>query len=300
MILVTGATGFVGRHLVQALVAGGYPVRCLVRDPGSARAGLPQGVELVKGNINDPKTLREACAEVEGIVHLVAIIREQDGSTFEKVNVEGTINLVVEAGQAGVRRFIHLSAMGVRNSPEYRYNYSKWLGEESVKQSDLEWTILRPSLIYGEGFGFFDRLLQSLRFFPPPLVPVPGGGRTLFQPIAVEDVVKCIFKAWHEPGMIGQAYDIGGPEHLSYRQMLELLLHVRGMKRFKVPIPMAIMRMVVPFMAKIFKDPPVSMVELKELDMNNIGDVDAVERHFGFKPIYLADGIRYLAPPTRC
>jgi NADH dehydrogenase len=299
VILVTGATGFVGRHLIKALVPGNYPVRCMVRDPGSARTGLPQGVELVKGDINDPKSLREACAGVEGIIHLVAIIREHDGNTFEKVNVEGTINLVVEARQAGVRRFIHLSAMGARNSPEYRYIYSKWLGEESVRQSGLEWTILRPSLIYGEGFGFFDRLLQSLRFFPPPLAPVPGNGRTLFQPIAVEDVVKCILKAWPNPDLIGGIYDLGGPEHLSYRQMLELLLQVRGMKRFKAPIPMAVMRMVTPFMAGILKDPPVTMVELKELDMDNIGDVDAVEKYFGFKPVCLADGIRYLTPPAR-
>jgi len=295
VIMITGATGFVGRHLVKALAAGNYPVRCMVRDIGRAKASLPQGVELVKGDIGDPERLREACAGAEGIIHLVAIIREYGGSTFEKINFEGTKNLVMEAKQAGVRRFIYLSAMGARNSPKYRYIYSKWLGEESVRQSELDWTILRPSLIYGEGFGFFDRLLQSLRYFPPPFVPVPGGGHTLFQPIDVEDVVKCIMTAWLNPGMGGKTYDLGGPEHLSYRQMLELLLQVRGMKRFKVPIPMPVMRMAVPFMVRILKDPPVTMAELKELDMDNIGDVNAVEKHFGFKPVYLADGIRYLS-----
>lgn len=299
MILVTGATGFVGRHLVHALVTGGYPVRCLVRNPSGARAGLPQGVELIKGDVNNHKTLRPACDGVDGIIHLVAILREQDRETFERVNVEGTINLVVEAGQAGVRRLIHISAMGVQNSSEYRYSYSKWLGEEAVRQSDLAWTILRPSLIYGEGFGFFDRLLQSIKLFPPPLVPVPGGGHTLFQPIAVEDVVKCIFKAWHNPAMIGQTYELGGPEHLSYRQMLEALLQIRGIKRLMVPVPMPIMRLVVPLMAKLFRDPPVTMAELKQLDVDNIAEVDAVLKYFGFSPIALADGIRYLALPAR-
>jgi len=299
VILVTGATGFVGRHLVHALVTGGYPVRCLVRNVIGARAGLPQGVELVKGDVNDPKTLRSACEGIDGVINLVAIIREHDRETFERVNVEGTINLVVEAGQAGVRRLIHVSAMGVRNSPEYRYIYSKWLGEEAVRQSDLAWTILRPSLIYGEGFGFFDRLLQSIRLFPPPLVPVPGGGHTLFQPIAVGDVVKCILKAWHNPAMAGQIYELGGPEHLSYRQMLNALLQVRGIKRFMVPVPMTVMRLVVPLMSRIFKDPPVTMAELKQLDVDNIADVDVVEKHFGFRPVTLAEGIRYLALPAR-
>lgn len=299
MILVTGATGFVGRHLVHALVTGGYPVRCLVRNVSGARAGLPQGVELVKGDVNNPKTLRTACDGIEGIIHLVAIIREHDRETFERVNVEGTINLVVEAGQAGVSRLIHISAMGARNSPEHRYIYSKWLGEEAVRQSDLAWTILRPSLIYGEGFGFFDRLLQSIKFFPPPLVPLPGGGHTLFQPITVGDVVKCILLAWHNSTMIGRICELGGPEHLSYRQMLEALLKTRGIKRFMVPIPMPIMRLVVPFMSKLFKDPPVTMAELKQLDVNNIAEVDAVLKHFGFSPIALADGIRYLALPAR-
>lgn len=296
VILVTGGTGFVGSHLVQELVGQGYPVRVLVRNFSAARAILPGEVELVKGDITDRASLKEACKGIDSIIHLVAIIRQVNGLTFEKVNVEGTFNIVIAAEQAGVSRFIHLSALGARDNVLYRYTYSKWLGEEAVRQSGLNWTIIRPSVIYGNGFNFFTRLQQSVKLCPPPFVPVPGSGKTLFQPIAVEDVVKCLVTALKAPAMSGQVYEIGGPEHLSFNQMLDALLQVKNIKRCKIKVPMLFMNMVVPLMEKILKDPPVTLEELKQLDVDNVTELESVQRHFGFTPRPLLQGLNYLAP----
>ncbi len=129
-------------------------------------------MELVQGDVTDPVSLREACAGTKQVVHLVAIIRERGPGTFQAVNVRGTQNVVEGAGEAGIEHFIHMSALGAAPEPRYRYTYSKWLGEEAVRQSGLPYTIFRPSVIFGEGFGFVDRLVQAVRM-TPGLAPFP-------------------------------------------------------------------------------------------------------------------------------
>jgi len=295
MILVTGGTGLVGRHLVRALLARGHGVRCLVRSVDRAGQVLPPEVELVRGDINDRAAVDKACTGVDRVFHLVAVIRENGADTFEHINVEGTLNLVVAAGQAGVKHFVHLSALGVSDNPKYKYAYSKWRGEETVQQSGLTWTILRPSVIYGNGFGFFDRLAQSLRFTPRPFVPVPGKGTALFQPVAVEDVTRCLIKLIESPALVGKVIEIGGPEHLSYAQMLDLLLERLDEKRYKFYVPMFLMRLTVPLMGSFLKDPPVTTVELKQMELDNVTDTQAVEKTFGFKPRTLRNGLRQLS-----
>lgn len=299
MILVTGGTGFVGKHLVRKLIERGYQVRLLVRNLTAAKNGLPKGLDVIKGDVTDISTIREAFVGVEVVINLVAIIRELEDMTFEKVNAEGTLNSVIAAQEAGVKHFIQLSALGAVDNPALRYAYSKWQGEESVRQSGLGWTIIRPSVIYGEGFGFFDRLIQSIKMSPPPIIPVPGKGTTLFQPIAVEDVVRCILAVLEKPSMSGQIYEIGGPEHLSYEQMLDMIILSRGIKRIKIKIPMFLVNIVVPIMEKIIKDPPVTMEELKQLQYDNIADIDSVQNSFGFEPKPLIEGIKYLTPAKK-
>lgn len=298
MILVTGGTGLVGKHLVRFLVEKGRPVRCLVRSKQKATQLLPQQVELLEGKINDPVVLKRACKGVRNVIHLVAVIREQGQQTFEHINVEGTLNLVVAANSAGVERFIHMSVLGVEDNPRYRYIYSKWQGEEAVRQSGLNWTILRPSLIYGDGFNFFHRMLQSIKLFPGPFVPVPGKGDTLFQPIAVQDVVRCLGFICDQPATQGEIIEIGGPQQLSYEQMLDLLLAHLGLKRRKIHIPLFLMHLVVPLWESIFRDPPVTAVELKQLEVHNITDVGAVKKYFGFSPLALQQGMKYIIPPA--
>lgn len=291
LVLVTGATGLVGSDLAARLLVRGYRVRVLARK--AEEVNLP-GAEIAEGDITYPDSLEKACNGVEAVIHLVAVIREKEKDAFREVNYRGTVNILRSAENAGAARFIHLSALGATENPAYRYAHSKWLAEEAVRSSMIGWTIIRPSVIYGRGFGFFNRIIQSVRISPPFMAPVPGMGRTLFQPIAVEDVNHCIIRALEDAGLVCGVYEIGGPEHVSYGEMVDAVLKILGRRRLQIPVPVSLMKLAVPLMGLIFKDPPVTPVELKQLELNNITDIDSVYSNFGFRPRRFQDGLAEL------
>ncbi|MBM7856016.1 NADH dehydrogenase [Desulfohalotomaculum tongense] len=291
MILVTGATGYVGRHVVKALADTGEKVRCLVRN--TKDANLP-GVELVHGDVTDQVSLAVACTGVDTVIHLVAIIREGKGITFEDINIKGTQNLLSAAKESKVKHFVHISALGANTNPKYKYAYSKGVAEVEVVNSGLKYTVLRPSVIFGPGFGFVDRLLQTLRMMPT-VVALPGDGSVKFQPIWVKDVAECIVRVIeNQERYKNKIIDIGGPEHLTYEQMLDILMEVTGIKKAKIPVPMPLVHIAAKFMQYFMEDPPVTTVELAQLDTDNITDIHAVKKHFGFTPTRYADGLEYI------
>ncbi len=305
MILVSGGTGFVGSYLISRLASGekGHgKIKCLVRDPENSRAQAlrERGVELAPGDVTRPQSLREAMQGADTVIHLVAIIRESKAATFQGVNAQGTGNMVDAALASGVKRFIHISALGASPDPGYRYTYSKWQGEEAMRSSNLDYTILRPSVIFGQGYGysFVDSMIRSLNMLPL-IAPLPGGGKTRFQPIWVEDVVSCIIGILNDRGKGHEnrkTYDVGGPEHLTYREMLDAVIYALGARRVRVNIPLTLMRLVVPAMERAMSNPPVTSVELKQMDLDNTTDLDSVERHFGFKPAALSEKLSYIKP----
>ena len=199
MILVTGGSGFVGQEVVQELLRFGLRVRVLVRDPEKA-AGLPfaQKVEFARGDVLKPETLPSALAGVKVVIHLVGFIVETAHVTYEQGHFEATRHLLAAAQQAGVTRWIQMSAAGTRPHARSRYHQTKWRAEELVRQSDLDWTIFRPSLIYG--YDERDRLLNLLKralIFPADFVqlwslPLIDGGRPLIQPVSVREVARCL------------------------------------------------------------------------------------------------------------
>ena len=194
-VLVTGASGFVGSHVVPELISGGHRVIALVRSEDGGRRVLgrlsPPEREQVDpriGDVNDPASLGPALVGAGAIVHLVALPRDLDGGrSLERVNVEGTRALIAAAEAAGVRRLVHLGALGVREDPTLHYASSKARAEALVRASSLDWTILKPSLMWGERDGFFN-IVAGLVRISPGIVPVPGDGRSRFQPIAVDDL----------------------------------------------------------------------------------------------------------------
>lgn len=247
IILVTGGTGFVGQEVVWELLALGYRVRLLVRHPErAARFANHPHVELVKGDVLRPKTLAAAMKDVRAVVHLVGIIAETSKVTFEKAHVEATRNLLTAAKQTGVTRWIQMSAAGTRAAARSRYHVTKWQAEELVRQSGIDWTIFRPSLIYG--YDERDRLLNLLRkalsrpwsvilFHTFPLL---NGGRPLVQPVSVREVARCFAHAVSKEASLGRTYDLVGPVPFSWREMMFKVAAALGMKCIYEEIPLRI------------------------------------------------------------
>ena len=195
-ILLTGANGFVGSHVLPEVLRAGHGVVALVRTRRAADRMLERlphadrlRVRIALGDVTDPISLPAAFSSrtgnVDAVVHLVAIPRDFNGGReLRRVNTDGTRNVVEAAQAAGVRRVIHQSAMGVVDDPQLHYASSKAQGEEIVRRSGLDWTILKPSLLWGEGDGFFS-LIAMLARLSPGVIPVPGDGLARFQPFFV-------------------------------------------------------------------------------------------------------------------
>jgi uncharacterized protein YbjT (DUF2867 family) len=244
MILVTGGTGFVGQEVVGELLALGQRVRLLVRRPERAGrfASHPQ-VELIQGDVLKPETLPAAMIGVQTVIHLVGIIAETSRVTFEQAHVEATRNVLAAAKQAGATRWIQMSALGTRPEARSRYHRTKWQAEELVRQSGLDWTIFRPSLVYG--YDERDRLLNLLRralswpldFLQLYSFPLLDGGAPRIQPVSVREVARCFARAPAKEESIGRTFDLVGPVAFSWREMVFKIMAALGRKGVYQDIP---------------------------------------------------------------
>ena len=290
--LVTGATGFVGREVVKALCSRGVEVRCLVRTPGKEVVLAGQDVDVHYGSVGDLAALRAAFYSVDVVVHLVAVIRESGKATFEAVNRGGTENVVKAAKNEEVKHFIHLSAIGAADTPEYPYLYSKWQAEQAVIGSELPYTILRASLQFGEGDEFINSLAGLVRAFP--VVPIVGSGKTRFQPIAVDEVARCVADAADRGDLMGKVIDIGGPDQLSYNEIVDTIAQTYRVRRLKLHVPVPAMRLVVRLMEALLPKPPATTEQLRMVSIPNVAELNTVEEVFGFTPRPLQGNIEYI------
>lgn len=305
-ILVTGASGFVGAHCIPALLDAGHRVVALVRTPGAgdtvtARLTTAQhaNVEIRTGSVTHPGTLPAALAGVDGVLHLVAIPRDfRGGADLRLVNTEGTRALVEAMKSAGVRRLVHMGAMGVRDDPTLHYASSKAKAEALVQESGLDWTILKPSLQFGEGDGFFNIIADLVRM-SPGIVPVPGRGDSRFQPIHADDVARVAAASFADPGTIGGAFELGGPRYWTYREITQEVLSALGKKRVIVPMPIPLIRLVAGT-AELVRVPfPVATDQLRQLKLDNIGALDVIPARFGFEPRPMEGELGYLRTRKR-
>jgi uncharacterized protein YbjT (DUF2867 family) len=247
MILVTGGTGFVGQEVVKQLLDLGAHVRLLVRHPDRARqlafAHHPR-VELIPGDALKPETLPAAMTGVQAVIHLIGIIAETSHVTYEQAHTEATRNVLAAAKKAGVTRWIQMSAIGTRPEARSRYHLTKWRAESLVRESGLDWTIFRPSLIYG--YDERDRLLNLLRMaLSWPLdalqlhsFPLLDGGEPLIQPVSVREVAHCFALAPAKEAAIGQTYDLVGPVAFTWREMVFKVLAAMGKKGLYEDVPL--------------------------------------------------------------
>lgn len=289
-VLVTGATGFVGSHVVPALLRAGHRVRALAR--GARPSSLPADVRMVHGDITDATRLAAALEGCDAVVHLIAIIVERGLHTFESVNVGGTRELVHACERAGVGRFVHLSALGAAPDDRFPYLASKFAGEEIVRASSLDATVLRPSVLYGQGAGFFRPIVWTLRWMP--VYPLPDGGRTRFQPLSIEDLAACVVRALDGAGS-GQTVDLGGPETLDFRALVEVAARALGKRRRMVSVPLAAARPFA-FIQSLREDPLVTNEQLDMVVLDNTCDPSEILRVFGVDPVRMDDtDLRWLA-----
>jgi NADH dehydrogenase len=266
-VLVTGATGFIGPHVVHTLRAQQMQVRALVRNPARAGRLSAWGAELAVGDVTDPASLRGACTGVDAVVHLVAIIKGR-AADFERVMSEGTRNVVAAASKAGVRRFVLASALGLdeRSRDAVPYFAAKWEMERAVKESGLEHVIFRPSFVFGPDGGVLPTFIRLARL--APVTPIIGPGTQRLQPIWVEDLAQYYSSALTEPAAANRTFDLGGPEAVSWNELWERLKRVLGLRRPSVHIPFGVMRV----QATLTERLPGAPVTRDQLTMLELGD----------------------------
>jgi uncharacterized protein YbjT (DUF2867 family) len=281
-VLVTGGTGFVGTHVVNALARRGHAVCVLARDLSSVRNRYNRPVESSSGNVLDPVSLAGAAQGRDAIVHLVGIISEKGDQTFDRMHREAVENVVAAAKAAGVRRLLHMSAMGASEDSPSEYGRTKMAGERVARDSGLDATIVRPSIIFGPGDGFVS-LLASIVRYNPLFIPVIGPGTTRFMPVSVYDVARVFAEALEKPGTVGKGYDVGGPATLTFNEISREIAAALGKPRKPlVHLPLWWGR----FLAARFEAaarrgwldaPPLTRDQLRSLSRDNTADTsDAV------------------------
>jgi uncharacterized protein YbjT (DUF2867 family) len=240
-VFVTGGTGFVGPKVVHALRARGHNVRALVRRLDRAKTLAAWGCELAEGDVGDADSLARAAGGCEAAVHLVAIIRGPR-EEFERVMVRGTENLLAAAKDAGVGRFVLMSALGTseRNRDLVPYFHAKWEMEQAVTVSGLEHVVFRPSFVFGQDGGVLPMFIRQVRL--APLTPVVGTGEVRLQPIWVEDVAQFFAQAVDAPGVSNRLFEIGGPDTVSWNELYARIKKVLGVRRGTMHLPVGLVR----------------------------------------------------------
>jgi NADH dehydrogenase len=303
-VLVTGGTGFVGTYVVNELLRRGHAVAVLARDTARTRNRYNRPVEAVRGDVLEPESLAAAAAGRDAVVHLVGIINEKGAQTFDRMHREAAENVAAAAKAAGVRRYLHMSAMGASEDSPSEYGRTKADGEKAVRASGLDWTIFRPSINFGPGDGFVSLLAPIVRL-NPGFIPVIGPGTTRFQPVSVRDVARVFAEALENPAASGQTYEVGGPDVLTLDDIYREIASALGKPRKPlVHFPLWYGRILAGFFETlarrgVFSDPPLTRDQLKSLSRDNVADVSATLAAFPGEWARFAPGIReYLSPGT--
>ncbi len=296
-VFVTGGTGFVGNEVLRQCAAAGHTVRALVRPGSEGKLPVLAGVEIHHGDATDIDTLGKGLRGCDAVIHLVGIIREfpSKGITFERLHVFATDNVVAAARDQKVRRYLQMSANGTRKNAVSPYHRTKWRAEEGVRSSGLDWTIFRPSLIFGPGDGFVSLLAELIRKLP--MVPVIGDGKYRMSPVAVADVAAGFVRALERPETTDHIYHCCGPADFSYDELLDQVGAALGKSAvIKLHHPLFLMKPAIALLQSIPQF-PITGDQLTMLLEGNVCDAQPWAAAFDLHPQPFAEAIRaYLKP----
>lgn len=295
-IFITGGTGFVGREILWQLHEAGHRI-CLLSRRGAAedvrQLAYRHRAEIVTGGLESVETLASLMQGCEAVIHLVGIISEHGRNTFQRAHVETTQAVLNATALAGVKRYLHMSALGSRAGARSRYHQTKWQAEELVRNSRLDWTIFRPSVIYGREDGFVNLLAKICR--RSPFIPVFGAGTNTLQPVAVEEVARAFVGALNWERSIGRTYDLCGPEVFTMNALYDTILRVLKRRRPKLHLPLPLARLQAGFMeaacSVIGRPSPLTRDQLLMLAEDNVGDPTAAVADFQLALRPFAEGI---------
>lgn len=295
-VFLTGATGFVGSHLLRRLLRDGHQVRALVRRRGAKLpdADVTGEVDELEGDVTTAN-LVDALAGCEAVINLVGIIAEQGKQTFRAIHYEGTRNLVNAARNKGLKRFVQMSALGARPGDASPYHTTKFAAEEEVRRSGISWVVLRPSLIFGPGSAFVQQMFDVMRT-APLIRPVPGNGEYRFRPVHVDDVAECFTQALSNSAAIGQTINLVGGEELTLNEIAGEIASCLGIHKTVVHVPIPLMKMAAAFFSVLPITPPVTAVQIRMLEEGSTADPEPMTRIFGIEPIAFRAGLRKYLP----
>ena len=294
MILVTGGTGFIGQALIRHLVEMGYPVRTLIR-PSPKSPNLPRGVsvEVAVSSLNDARGLRAAMVGVDTIYHLASGEWLGPRASLMNIDIQGTQSVVQAAVDAGVQRIFYMSHLGADRASAYPVLKAKAIAEEFIRRSGLDYTIIRSAVVFGPNDGLTTGLARILHA-TPFLFLIPGDGQVLLQPIWIEDLVTCLAWSLEDPETVNRMVEIGGPEYLSFKQIVESIMETTGVRRSLVSVRPPYLRALTVVLESIFRGLPVSVYWLDYLAANRTTALDTVPRVFNLMPARFSRRLEYL------
>jgi NADH dehydrogenase len=295
MILVTGATGFIGRALVRHLSETGQEVRVLLR-PSPKSPRLPKGVpvEVAVVSLNDERGVRAALRGVHQVFHLASAAGAGRRGSLLTTDIEGTRTLTQAAQDAGVERLVFLSHVGAHRASAFPIHKAKGIAEDFIRKSGLPYTIIRSTTVFGPEDRFTNNIAATLRAVPF-FFPVPGDGKILLQPLWIEDLATALLWALQNPNTINETYEIGGGEYFTFRQIVEILMSVTRTRRAFLPLSMPSMRALFVTLDPLIPNANISTYWLDYIAVNRTCPVENLPRAFGLMPARFAYRLDYLA-----